>query len=177
MFLVSWGWLYLVQVGAELIGGQEIERCEGFLANYRYRRVIMGWSLYWDSGTCSDVTLVPTSICLNFIISLHTPTPLPPVALRVAILELSVPIGSVKALSFLLPSVALISQNFLKTFYLIGTFLPQVTNILSFWSQATVGSSPRKPHNQIPPLPSCPPKDILPCVVEIFSMATKRPSC
>jgi len=36
----------LVQVGAELIGGQEIERCEGFLANYRYRRVIMGWSLY-----------------------------------------------------------------------------------------------------------------------------------
>jgi len=34
---------------------------------------------------------------------------------------------------------ALIGQNFLKPSYLIGTFLPQVTDILSFCSQATVG--------------------------------------
>jgi len=31
-----------VQVGAELSGGKEIRRCEGLLANYRYRSVIMG---------------------------------------------------------------------------------------------------------------------------------------
>jgi hypothetical protein len=58
---------------------------------------------------------------------------------KVAILEHFVPIGSVQALPFLLHSVLLIGQNFLKPSYLFGTLFPQVTYILSFCSQATLG--------------------------------------
>jgi len=106
---------------------------------------------------------MPKSIRLNFIISLHTPTHLPLMPLKVALLELSVLIGSVRAPSFLLPTVVLISQNLLKPSYLIVTFLPQVTNILSFCSQATVDSSPWKPHDQIRPLPSRPSRTYAMC--------------